>query len=120
MTTHIDDMRNVLNSAADLLEQDGWIQHYLYSAKGRCILGAISDATRRSKKRSGTAALARQHLHTHLNTTNAVEWNDHPERTQTEVVAALRAAATTEPSPDDIAEHLDWLATCAAEQEATQ
>jgi hypothetical protein len=93
----------ILNEAADLLEQPGaWTQGKdarnelgagTYSADLRacsfCILGAIRRVGGTGHDRwKAVGALCRS-----LGIENIAEWNDAPERTQEEVVAALRASA---------------------------
>ena len=143
---------HVLNAAADLIERYGWCQHAYFKFDqsgllvGRCPLGAITEVMRDNTPpgfpRCVPSIIARNRLIDHLIAicertkfnAHVADWNDHPERTQADVIAALRAAAATPPTPDQrqrdryiidtshelIAEHLDWLETRAAEQEATQ
>ena len=92
------DIARILNAAADLIEPDGaWTQGAaarnadgkvsLENATCWCLYGAIGNFAEESwdvvwedfKRLSGIRA--------------PIAWNDAPERTQSEVVEALRAAA---------------------------
>jgi len=93
----------VLTRAADLIEPEGaWLQGEMAedadgfevsagepTAVCWCIAGAIR---RVSSANPGLYGLARNLLLDHIGE-SLVTWNDAPERTQAEVVAALRAAA---------------------------
>lgn len=97
-------VKSVLLSAADLLEQPGaWTQNMLSATKRGYAIGAMEDnaacwcamgAIFREARGAGDLtrpaydALADVIGHGHI-----PSWNDAPERTQAEVVAALRAAA---------------------------
>ena len=96
----------ILNKAADLIEPKGaWVKGFLAKdEQGRgykdgmprnpvcfCAEGAVQAAAGKanlSLERQAFDALRRV-----LPTDFIHEWNDAPDRTQTEVVAALRAAA---------------------------
>ena len=118
----------VLNAAADLIERDGWSQHVLVEFDesrrivGRCPLGAINTAidaaidatpcTASGNNKPIAFFHARGRLIDYLTATNNTtaskrtsaripDWNDHPDRTQTEVVATLRAAAATPPEQQE-------------------
>lgn len=76
----------VLEAAAIIVERDGWCQFRMCDQDGgHCALAAIIRA---DVYRCGATAFMRTILGGSL-----MEWNDAPERTKEEVVAALRAAA---------------------------
>lgn len=79
-----------LTAAAELIERDGWCQYVSTNNEGRrCAVGAINVAAGRDYSNSSYALWAmRQHIGE-----SVAQWNDAPERTQAEVVAALREAA---------------------------
>ena len=94
---------DVLNAAADLIEPEGaWIQgYYALDANGDsvtardidamcwCVLGAIRVAGHFDHDTTRPSLVFNRHIGAEL----MDKWNDAPERTQVEVVAALRAAA---------------------------
>ena len=93
---------DVLNGAADLIERDGWCQHRYRSIEGgRCLTRALADAL--DLPLDGLARWRNDPLY--LDAEEALRritgrylltgFNDHPDRTEAEVVAALRAAAET-------------------------
>jgi hypothetical protein len=78
----------VFDRAADLLEPEGaWIQKGYCRDGGRCIVSALSQAAM-SNCQPYLSFMGWPHFRL------ATYWNDAPERTQPEVVAALRRAAT--------------------------
>ena len=103
-----------LRAAADVLERDGWTQQQYHSPAGHhCALGAIAVAIRGSSKpnpdrwkpwaenairlRADAEVVARSigippDKH-HAPRLDVSDWNDDPDRTADEVIAALRAAA---------------------------
>lgn len=96
----------ILDAAADHVEKVGWIQGslYDYSAENRetsrcCAIGALEMASGvRVDPRLNYYAMyeARRILADHLGTdsqSGIPNWNDDEERTQGEVVTALREAA---------------------------
>ena len=98
---------DVLDAAADLLEKPkGWTQKTsARDFKGRevpasspsatcfCVMGAIARVV--GDNSSVRQSEARDRLRPLLPTFYISDWNDAPGRTQSEVVAALRAAATS-------------------------
>lgn len=96
----------VLSGAADLIEPEGaWIQgHYAMTRFGRpigpleapaacwCTVGALTNTA------CGDGPWqwweSRRYLERVIDRTGITDWNDAPERTQAEVVSALRQAAT--------------------------
>jgi len=94
--------QEILNSAADLLEKDGWCQGYPNNALGqRCALGAIWDVEHYGPEAGQAEDLVRQLItkKRYGGTVSATyplaisTWNDQPGRTAQEVIAVLREAA---------------------------
>lgn len=88
--------KDTLLRAAELLERDGWCRGNSIDRQGRrCAMGAINSASH--EPGSGTAwdrfDQAADRLQTYLGRTHVPDWNDHPERTAEQVIAALREAA---------------------------
>lgn len=80
----------VLNKAADLLEPEGaWCKGTYEKDSACCVDQAIFLAAR---KNPGVWNRAKDKLAEQVNC-NVVFWNDAPERTQAEVIQALRRAA---------------------------
>ena len=90
-----------LDAAAELIEQDGWMQGGYHRDGKHCVLGAIAgvidgvDHTDTSlieqllwRERDAHRALSET-----LGTSEIADWNDDPKRTKAEVVAALRNTA---------------------------
>lgn len=103
----------ILNAAADLIEKPGaWTQEtFARDATGRrvdmwsedakcfCVSSAIQRVEGRFRRGAWNKfdGLTRQRGFRHM-----ADWNDHPGRTQAEVVAALREAARqASPNPDE-------------------
>jgi hypothetical protein len=89
----------VLNRAADLIEENGWFQKDSF---GRCLCAAyaINQARREGPYPVSQEREALTTLLAHLGIVEqfkpilrVVTWNDAPGRTQQEVVDALRGAA---------------------------
>ena len=89
------DVSQVLNRAADLIETEGWCQGKLTNPKRKhtqyCVMGAIGQACDDLELKSRLPS--RRAIKDYLAIESLVCWNDAPDRTQAEVVAALRAAA---------------------------
>lgn len=94
--------QQILNRAADIIEQAGWTQGALaLDDAGRptgslspiaacyCTIGAIQKAASGHKRVIEHADAA---LRTHLGIQDTVMWNDKAGRTKEEVIAALRGA----------------------------
>lgn len=83
--------RQLLLDAATVLEEDGWTQRRVFDENGYCALGALYRANHCSifGDDFDRAAVA---LRAHTDDVISA-WNDAPERTKEEVVAALRKAA---------------------------
>jgi hypothetical protein len=84
----------VLDRAADLIEERGWIQGRCKDETGICALHAIDLATPDDDD---------DEMYWHTSEAvwqrvgwNITGWNDAPGRTAAEVIAALRAAAESE------------------------
>ncbi|MDQ6875418.1 MAG: hypothetical protein M3042_10220 [Actinomycetota bacterium] len=83
---------DVLDSAADLLERDGWCQGVFRRADGaRCVADAIDDA---AAVGPDLWKLARVAVAEHLALkTPLTYWNDAPGQTAANVLATLRSVA---------------------------
>lgn len=83
----------LLEDAADLLEQGGWIKNAYQTSEGYCVVGAIAAAAV-SYPLTPTAihVIARSALGDATGV-GTMMWNDAPERTKQEVLDALRGAA---------------------------
>jgi hypothetical protein len=93
-----DQVADVLDDAADLLERGGWIRGALEDRGAHCALGALVVVDLENQHRYlARAALAKQ---VGLNPDRAgnwlANWNDDPLRTRQEVLDAFRAAAKQE------------------------
>lgn len=98
--------RDVLRRAADLVEQRGLAKNITCAADGSlCIRGALTVAAGRTARipfwgdgpRHDVSAAADCAMLNYLRS-DVVAWNNAPERTKDEVVAALRAAAEIDAS----------------------
>ena len=91
----------ILNAAADLIERTGWTQgHYAHDKDGHpcqprsssavcfCALGAL-EAQRLNDEQMGSA---HEELAWRVGASVSL-WNDHPDRTKEEVIAALRGVS---------------------------
>lgn len=95
----------VMRRAADDIEKYGWTQHRSYAdpdarpTSATCLDGAIHRASGCATAPDTDAfhlyVTTRLLCEAHLGD-DPVGWNDHPRRTEAEVVAALRAAADVE------------------------
>lgn len=90
----------VLLAAAALVER-GWCQHQLHTRAPErwCAIGAITSAARYAGC-AGSEFSACDVLKQVVPIDDIAGWNDAPERTQAEVVAALRAAAAAASATD--------------------
>lgn len=109
MTMSEESVADVLMRAADLIEPEGaWCQGEPAEDADGCAVGALDPSAIRwcaagalarfSSNPDGTNGnkfyhRVRRELINVLGTSTIVHWNDAPERTQAEVVAALRSAA---------------------------
>lgn len=121
MRTNGDDVcRAVLGRAADLIEQDGWVQGQSRDQFGAyCLLGAVTRAVAEARSNRSIArplfppilAAIRAGIRerydlpprpaTRWESTGLVaRWNDMPGRTEREVVGLLRELADTGPDVD--------------------
>ena len=107
----LDPASRVLLDAADYMEKHGFCKNTLEDDHGRvCVLGAI-NAVVGSKQPLEWAGFPAFEAHRRLskqivticcNTeSNLAMWNNHPKRTQEDVIAALRAAAIRCGSTDE-------------------
>ena len=97
----LDEPARLLLRAAALLEERGWCQNIQEDGQGRmCALGAINNAegagaTNRGLPftKAGREANARLCKAVGTDFFGPAMWNNHPQRTQAEVVSKLRAVA---------------------------
>lgn len=90
--------RRLLGRAADRLEVDGWCQGSFSNEYGQvCAAGAIfasqdllEEATHATARAFG---LLTEYINGDVIETSVVDWNDHPDQTFDDVVAALREVA---------------------------
>jgi hypothetical protein len=89
-------MPDVLDAAADYIEQNGWTQNRSRNADGAvCAIGAIRYASGQYVPISRLGLAAVDAVESHLGRW-ICGWNDTPGRTRTEVVAKLREVAAAE------------------------
>ena len=74
----------ILSDAADLIERHGWCQKVWSIDERRCVFQAIRDVS------GPSFGAAIEFFKRRLDVLNAVAWNDAPERTKEQVIAALR------------------------------
>lgn len=88
-------MADVLNAAADLIERKGWARAEYYGAGCYCVLGAILAVQNETfgLEDLNDACVAAAEAIVDAPPYMLARWNDHPKRTQAEVVEALRKAA---------------------------
>jgi hypothetical protein len=87
-----------LARAKEILIERGWVQGMLMSPDGYCLLGSVDAAT---GSHSHRAQVVREVLEEFLRHDDKIRssasgvagWNDHPQRTQAEVLDALHRAA---------------------------
>lgn len=104
--TALPNATDVLHRAAEVIERDGWIQRCTMTDDGVCAYGGLIRATKEllglpahTKQRTWPAEAERVYneaadrLRLHINYPFLSDWNDKPERTQGQVVAAMRQAA---------------------------
>ncbi|MEV4472871.1 hypothetical protein [Nonomuraea sp. NPDC049504] len=88
----------VLTSAANRIENSGWASHY--QQPGVTLSGAIAlevrDAPGSNAHRAALLTAAFAALERHIGAACPSDWLRDPDRTQAEVVAALREAAEPE------------------------
>lgn len=86
----------VINSAAALIERRGWCQGQMVDAKGcLCLIGGLKEVveTLPFLEQKPAFIKARDAIQNHLNDFALDKWNDAPERTQKDVVMAMRLCA---------------------------
>lgn len=96
----------ILDEAANVIERNGWTQGFYYDLSVDlppaecpvCPLGAIGLAMGATNPKTDRAfgSPAEVALEQYLDIVTVADWNDDPERTVTEVIAALRGAARAE------------------------
>lgn len=90
----LDEASKLLLKAADRLENGGWKQHCYGDLHGTgpvCMEGALLSEDMASFTHHFAEAARR--IQKAIGSVHVPAWNDHPLRTQAEVVAKLRAAA---------------------------
>lgn len=88
---------DVLNKAADLIDERGWFQKSP-DATSLCALKAIQHASSAGPARFQARAAFVRHVGAQVGPMGSpsvaiIDWNDEPGRTQAEVTAALRETA---------------------------
>ena len=85
--------RRLLNDAADLIECDGWCQFNLHRGAQSCAIGAMWRVANPGP--DFHVAVERLTIYLGLSKSPIAlpDWNNAPERTQAEVVAAFRGCA---------------------------
>jgi hypothetical protein len=96
-----DQVADVLDDAADLLEREGWIQHASYSLDGgACSVGAVAAVVSRKHlpvvMEDAATNAVQDYLDYRYDDADIVAWNDAPGRTKQQVLDAFRAAAKQE------------------------
>jgi len=98
MNAQTNDVAAVLERAAEVIVDNGWCQGTFSFDGCYCALGAIANACGiegwKANFAEGMTGRAAQQLRDTIDRDAVDEWNDTEGRTQTEVVAALRRAAT--------------------------
>lgn len=98
----LDDWRQTLLKAADLIEQRGLAKHIREDARGQLCVHGAAMAVAETGNASGNESCAAVHGlfrylasqgETRVHAAGCAHWNNVPARTQHEVVEALRAAA---------------------------
>lgn len=102
----------VLYGAAEHVAEFGHIKHTghgpgLVKQASACVIGAINVTLFKNGAKAGSALTsapgqaALQAMHEYLGAISLPSWNDAPERTAEEVVAAFKAAALIEAARED-------------------
>lgn len=92
----------VFRKAAEVLEQDGWVQGKMHTPDGHCLIGALEmalwgrafDWTIDVEQRGDMSRLAAL-FGTFLDRSSVIKWNDAEGRTKEDVVKALLQVADT-------------------------
>jgi len=88
----------VLNKAADLIEEKGWVQEAFSNRYGYCAIGAIRECIWGKDVPSNSPELwdgAIERLVKTVREAHIPSWNDAEGRTKEEVIAKLREAANS-------------------------
>lgn len=87
-----EDQQDILNSAADLLEKEGWIQHNLKTCEGRCSVGGIEEAGVDQPRNVffGAKELLRDKLVKIGAGNDILAWNDKPGQKVEEILRVFR------------------------------
>jgi hypothetical protein len=89
-----DQVADVLDDAADLLEREGWTQLDFSHGSKRCAVGACLDVLTPQTEEFCSPAI--RALYPLIGTDDVVGWNDDPARTKQQVLDTFRAAAKAE------------------------
>lgn len=90
---------NVLDDAADLIENKGWVQGTMWNNNGFCIRGAIVITASTGSLEFKTLAYLSRYMYVNGYVKLPVlpggleAWNDNPSRSKFEVMECLRMAA---------------------------
>ena len=89
----LEQWRNILLDAANLIEQHGHCKNSLQTESGNlCAVGALNMAETGNARKSGSDVVAWGMLKEAVGG-DIVDWNNAPERTATEVTGLMRKAA---------------------------
>lgn len=93
--TEGEEVANLIEDTADLLERSGWCQHTPEDSQGRhCITGALGMVQPSSGLASQVETVILKRIHKNGSKALQVEtWNDYWKRTEQEVLDTLRQAA---------------------------
>lgn len=84
--------RKLLNDAADLIEEEGWIQGEEHNSGGYCAIGALKRISGSEWPHITKAHIVAVGALSSRVASPIVDWNDAPGRTKEEVVNTLREA----------------------------
>jgi hypothetical protein len=94
-----DQVADVLDDAADLLEREGWVQGHLQNQDGYCMEGALARVCPQTHTYGlfwDAMAVLSLHLYSVVD-----QWNDAPGRTKQQVLDELRFIAKRERMPPE-------------------
>lgn len=85
------DVSKILTRAADLIRRYGWVQYQKGNRyEGFCLVGAVINA---SGEEWRSVPAAHDRLIDTLGSRELAAWNDHPDRTEEEVLELLERAS---------------------------